>query len=257
MNIEALADVVSTVVLMGRPFQVSSEPLTLSDALDAQDALTPRLASPLGGLAGYKIAWNAPHLMKAMDMPHPGTGRVFSSQVQRGDSQIALSDFRGLFIEAEIVATLGRDITPGQTYDAASVAPYVASFSAGFEVLNKFGAPADAKSTDILAHNVFNAGAVVANAAVPASGFDASSVTTRVYDGQTIVAEGSNMAPQDPFEAIAFLANFFTGRGYTMKAGEIILCGSHIPLYPVEAPTRLGISMGGLGEVWLTVSGSE
>ena len=52
MNIEALADVVSTVVLMGRPFQVSSEPLTLSDALDAQDALTPRLASPLGGLAG-------------------------------------------------------------------------------------------------------------------------------------------------------------------------------------------------------------
>lgn len=257
MTVEGHADVVSTVVLMGRPFYVHTEAFSLAEALDVQDAVAARLEAPLDGLAGYKIAWNAPHLMEAFGMPHPGTGRVFKKQLQFGEGKVALDAFRGLFVEAEIVAFLGKDITPGQSYDAQSVRPFVRSFAAGFEVLDKFGVPEGATTQDILAHNVFNAGAVISTSAVPAAEFDAASVTTRVYDGDKVVAEGTGLAPQDPFEAVAFLANHFTGRGYTLKAGEVLLCGSHMPLYPVEAPTRLGISMGGLGDVWLTVSGSE
>ena len=257
MNADRHADIVSTVILMDRPFYEAESDFDLSAAFEVQDLVAERLAPPRGGLAGYKIAWNAPHLMEAFAMPHPGMGRVFASQVHRDRAEVRLSDFRGLFIEAEIAATLSADLAPGRVHDAQSVAGAVAGFSAAFEILDKFGAPATARAPDILAHNVFNAGAVIASASVPAAGFDSKRVTTRIRDGQRVVAEGAGLAPQDPFEAIAFLANHFTARGHTMRAGEFVLCGSHIPLYPVEAPTRLGISMGPLGEVWLTVSATE
>ena len=257
MRTEAYADVVSTTILMDRPFHRAIGGFSLEDAFDVQDAVGERLLAPRGGLAGYKIAWNAEHLMEAFGMPHPGMGRVFSGQVQHGGGEVELSDFRGLCIEAEIVAILGGDLGPGQFWTAETVAPMVESFTVGFEVLDRLNAPQDATGPEILAHNVFNAGAVIGEIRAPALDVDFSAITTRVFDGQKVVAEGANLAPQNPFEAIAFLADHFCGRGYTLRAGDIVLCGSHIPLYLVEAPTRLGISMGVLGEVWLKVSGSE
>lgn len=251
------ADVVATVILMNRPFHEAGEGFDLAQAFDVQDAVGERLASPLGGLAGYKIAWNTAHLMEAQNMPHPGMGRVFKNQIRTDKAEVGISQFRGLCVEAEIAARLGQDLTPGPHYDAQSVAGAIKGFSAAIEILDKFSAPKTAKAPDILAHNVFNAGAVIASTMLPTADFEAGPLTTRVVDGQNVVAEGTGMAPQDPFEAVAFLANHFTGRGHTMRAGEVILCGSHIPLHPIDEATRFGVSMGSLGEVWLSVSGSE
>ena len=257
MSVDSHADIVATVIMMKRPFHVAGDGFDLAAAFDVQDAVAARLAPPLGGVAGYKIAWNVQHLMDAFDMPHPGMGRVFSNQLFRDKASVSLADFRGLCVEAEIAATLGSDLEPGPIYDAGSVASAVDGFSAAIEILDRFAAPQDARAPDILAHNVFNAGAVIGSKMVAATDVDFSTLTTRVLEGSHVLAEGTGTAPQDPFEAIAFLANHFTGRGHTLKAGEVILCGSHIPLHPVEAATRFGVSMGALGEVWLSVSGSE
>ena len=41
----------------------------------------------------------------------------------------------------------------------------------------------------------------------------------------------------------------FNEHGATPKAGEILLCGSHMPLYPMDHPGRVTMTVEGVGEI--------
>jgi len=58
----------------------------------------------------------------------------------------------------------------------------------------------------------------------------------------------------DPLGALAWLANLAASRGRPLKAGQVIITGSVIPTIPVKAGDRLSFTLGGLGEVALTVT---
>lgn len=250
LTLEQHADIICTHILMGVPHDDKLEGLTLEEAYDLSDMVAARLEKPMGGYAGYKIAWNAPHLMERFNMPHPGFGRVFQSQVSVGSVGLKLDDYREFMFEPEIVARLGRDIAPGQTHTPASVGSAVEGFSAGFELLDRRGHPAEpGTGPEILAHNIFNAGAVIGVDRVPPYDLNEDELTTRLAVNGSMVVEEVGIAPQPPLEAIAFLANHYCGRGYTMRAGSIILCGSHTPLQPVSEPSRVSVTMGRLGAV--------
>ena len=253
-DIAAAAEILAAGMLMGEPYATGVGAVSLAEAFDIQDAVAQRISDPLGGRGGWKIAWNVPHLMEKFAMPHPGMGRLFNNQIHHGDTDTRLSEYQSLMIEPEIVARLAMDIPPGQTYDTANIAPFVAGFTVGFEVLDRRNSPDTATASGILAQNVFNAGAVIGGKWTHVDDLDTARITTRLFDGDTVVAEGAGLAPQNPLEAVAFLANHFTGRGETMKAGEIVMCGSHTPLYPVTSHTKLSLSMGLLGEVSLRIS---
>lgn len=248
------AEILAAGVLMGQAYNTLVDDMSLADAFDMQDAVTERLADARGGRGGWKIAWNVPHLMEKFGMPHPGMGQVFNDEIHYGDTNIALKNYQSLMIEAEIVARLSGDLGPGAEHTPQSVANAVEGFTVGYEVLDRRNSPPEAKAAGILAQNVFNAGAVIGDSWVSVDDLDTARITTRMSDGDEVVVEGAAMTPQAPLEAIAFLANHFSARGITMKAGDIVLCGSHIPLYPVETHTKFVLSMGPLGAVSLLVS---
>ena len=135
--------------------------ISLEDAFEVQDKLAEKVATSMGGIGGYKIAWNTDALMEAFGMPHPGMGYVFNRYIRPDGAEIALADFEDLLLEVEICAYLGADLAPGNRHTAASVREAVDRFTVGFEVLNRYKGAGDAKPFSILAHNVFNAGAVV------------------------------------------------------------------------------------------------
>jgi len=158
---DQLADVAVTSISMGRPMFEGANTLNLEDAFDVADKVFERIAKPLGGLGGYKIAWNSDSQMQAFGLPHPGMGRVFNKYIRDNAAQIALADFQQFMIEVEIVAYLGEDLTPDVTHTPVSVKTAVEAFTVGFEVLNRLEGAAEAGAHAIIAHNVFNAGAVV------------------------------------------------------------------------------------------------
>ena len=240
---------VAQTILEGRPFAAGLNDLSLEAAFDTQDRVVARLAEAQGGFGGYKIAWNLPALMEKFSMPHPGMGRVMGDQVYQSGVKLPLADYQNLMIETEIIARLSRDLEPGQAHDATSVRNAVDGFTTGFEVLDRLGSPADATAPAIICHNVFNAGLVHGTTWIAPSELDAAHIRTVSHFGDAEVIDGVGKAPQDPFEAIAFLANHFCGRGQVMKAGQLILCGSHIPLYPITQTGRITLSMGPLGDV--------
>ena len=242
------ADIISTHILMDMPHDEDLGDLTLEEAYDLSDLVADRLETPLGGFAGYKIAWNVPALMEKFGMPHPGFGRVFKSQVHHMSAHLKLENYRNFMFEPEIVAVLGKDLKPGEIHTAESVADAVAGFAAGFELLDRRDFPvANGMGPQILGHNVFNAGAIVGAERVKPERLSLEDTTTRVQVNAEMLIEEVNAAPQHPLEAIAFLAQHYCGRGRIMKAGQIILCGSHTPLQPVTEASRISVAMGRLG----------
>lgn len=253
-DLDMHADIISTHILMGMPHDDDLSGLTLEQAYDLSDKVADRLETPLGGFAGYKIAWNLPALMEKFQMPHPGFGRVFKNQVHHMSAHLKLADYRNFMFEPEIVAVLGEDLKPGQTHTADSVAGAVAGFAAGFELLDRRDFPvADDMAPQILGHNVFNAGAVVGAERLPVERLNLDETTTRVQVNSEMLIEDNNAAPQHPLDAIAFLANHYCGRGRIMRAGQIILCGSHTPLQPVTEASRISVAMGRMGAAELDI----
>ncbi len=250
---EQLADVAVTSITMGRPMSTSANSLSLSDAFDVADKLSARVEKPMGGLGGYKIAWNTDAQMKAFSLPHPGMGRVFNKFIRKSGSKIALADFNDLMIELEIVAVLGADLNPGTVHTPETMKRSIDHFKVGFEILNRLDGAADATPSSIIAHNVFNAGAVLGDFNLPPDDLDTATMTTRMTLDGSVVFEDVNKTPQDPFEATAFIANHFTSRGFSLAEGQIILCGSHIPLYSIKDPCELSVSMSKLGDASFTV----
>ena len=62
------------------------------------------------------------------------------------------------------------------------------------------------------------------------------------------VAEGLGSAVQGhPAEAVAWLANTLGRFGIALKAGEVILSGSLVPLEPVKAGDVMRVDIGGIG----------
>jgi len=254
MNLhDQLADVAVTSISMGRPMFEGLNTLSLDDAFDVADKVCERIEKPQGGLAGYKIAWNTDSQMQAFGLPHPGMGRVFNKFIRETGAEIALADFHQLMLETEIVAFLGEDLSPNVMHTPSSVQDAVESFTVGFEILNRLEGSAEAGAHAIIAHNVFNAGAVIGDIRIPASEMDAAKITTRLSHNGSVVFEDVGKAPQDPFEAIAFLANHYTRRGFTLRAGQLILCGSHIPLYAINETGEFSVSMSALGETSFSV----
>ncbi len=250
---DQLADVVVTSISMGRPMFEGANKLSLEDAFDVADKVYKRIEKPKGGLAGYKIAWNTDALMEKFSLTHPGMGRVFHKNVRKDRAHLALADFHNLMFEVEIVAFLGEDLKPDITHSPQSVKSAIESFTVGFEILNRLEADYEPTAAACIAHNVFNAGVVLGDLRIPAEELDTSVITTRLTQDTSVVFEDVAKAPQDPFEAVAFLANHYTRRGFTMKAGELILCGSHIPLFPVTQAGEFSVSMSALGETSFSV----
>ena len=177
-DLDARAGQIAGGILAGAPFFEGLGDLTLADAFDLQDAVAERLAGPLGGRGGWKIAWNVPHLMEKFAMPHPGMGRVFKDHIRADGAEIQLADYQNLMIEAEIVARLSADIGPGRTHTKESVAAAVEGFTVGYEVLDRRASPADARAPAILAQNVFNAGAVHGATWVETGALDPGAIQT-------------------------------------------------------------------------------
>ncbi|MCF6305466.1 MAG: hypothetical protein L3J33_08850 [Rhodobacteraceae bacterium] len=221
----------------------------MATAFEVQDAVVAELAKGLGGFAGYKIAFNSNALMAKMGLSHPGMGRVFAGQVYDNGIRLDAESYVNLMIEPEIAAVLSADINPGDDLSVQALSQKVERFFPAFEILDRRSIDGLAHVPSIIAHNVFNAGIVVGGPGLPPQEFDFSSLHTNCKDSGETVIEGTGIAPQNPLEALAFLARHFTGRGQVMPAGSLLLLGAHCPLYAVGAGRQMTLDMGRFGSV--------
>ncbi|MCF6271800.1 MAG: fumarylacetoacetate hydrolase family protein [Rhodobacteraceae bacterium] len=230
----------------------SAEIPDLATAFDLQDEALAKISAERGGFAGYKIAFNTKDMMAKLGLPHPGMGRIFRDQVFESGVELDVGCYRHFMIEPEIAAVLAEDMTPGEVFSAATAEKAVACYYPAFELLDRRNFEGMMHPPTVIAHNVFNAGIVLGGAGLPPAELDWASLETKCTDNGVDVVQGIGIAPQNPAEALAFLANHFTGRGQILPKGSLVLLGAHCPLYKVGAGRRLRLELGALGAVTFT-----
>lgn len=252
----SIAEKIARDIVEGREFR-SLEDASAPPAAgyDVQFEMAPVAAEALGGVGGRKIAWNAPPLMEKFGMEAPGAAFVFADTICAGEANLKLEDYRNFMMEPEFAAVLAVDLAPrAGGWDRQSAAAAISHFTVAFELLDRRDGPAE-HAASILANNVFNAGLCYdPEGRLAPHDMDPDALTTVVTRDDDEILNKQGAAPQHPLDAVAFLANHFNARGVSPKAGEILLCGSHMPLTPVEHPGRFTMRVDGVGEISFRIS---
>ena len=215
-------------------------------AYAVQDDVASILSQSLGGVAGYKIAWNNAAQIAEFSPNAPATGYIFGDQVQKSGVHFPASSFGQLVVEPEIIAVIGHDISDGEQ-TAETVLLHISKFHAGFEIMDRRGAPEVvlAYPPNIVANNIFNNGLVIGEHSETVVDFN--TIETIVHwDGKEVLC-ATNAAPQNPALAVATVANILAKRGKQLRAGDKVLCGTHMPPFVVKKGT-LSVTMGVLGK---------
>ncbi|PQO24308.1 hypothetical protein C2I36_03360 [Rhodobacteraceae bacterium WD3A24] len=228
-------------------------PRDMAAGYATQDRLVENLIAEgrRGPVAGYKIAANAPALMKRFGVSEPASGRVFADQCHESPAQRASAEFHTFALEPEIAAVIGARLTPDHApFERARIAAAIDRFVPALELLDLRGADMSAVHLpDVVAQNISNAGAVVGAHGVGADDLDTARLHTEVMiDGAPAISVTGG-APQDPVEAVQWLAGHLAARGLTLEPGQIVLCGTHAPMHPVAGPASIELRMSGLGTV--------
>ena len=243
-----LADrIVARIVSRLPAVDISSDVTSFDTAYELQDLVAEKLVDSFGKVAGYKIAWNNAAQISQLAPNAPAVGHVFGQQVYPTGKMFDDNEFKQLVVEPEIIAVIATDIE-GDGHTAQTVLSKIARYHAGFEIMDRRGCTDAtlAHPPSIVANNIFNFGLILGQG-IDAEEVDFSTLVTVVnLDGAEIL-NLKNAAPQNPVEAVATVANSLAKRGKMLRAGDLVLCGTHLP--PVEVRRgALRVTMGALGE---------
>ena len=149
--------------------------------------------------------------------------------------------------EAEIAFLLQADLNgPGVT--AADVLAATEFIAPCFEIVDSRIENWKIGIVDTVADNASCGVFVLGAARVAPAGLDLAALQVRVMKNGALLSEGLGAAVQgSPLNAVAWLANTLGRHGVTLKAGEVILSGSLVPLAPAVAGDAFEMELFGIG----------
>ncbi|MFD1510183.1 2-keto-4-pentenoate hydratase [Lacimonas salitolerans] len=233
-------------------------PRTLDAAYALQDQVAGHLSqdAAFGAVAGWKIAANSKALLERFGIGEPASGRVFAALRRDSPAELRAADYRQFALEPEIAAVM-KTTLPAQDapFVAATVQGAIDRFVPAFELLDMRDCDmSQIHLPDIVAQNISNVGAVLGGPGIAPDQLDISKVrTTLTIDGE-IRHDVTGAAPQNPLEAVTWLANHLAARGLTLEAGQIVLCGTHSPIWYHDGTGEIVMEMSGLGRAVLRLT---
>ncbi|MBS9720847.1 fumarylacetoacetate hydrolase family protein [Tianweitania sp. BSSL-BM11] len=253
----ALAERIADDIRESRAFRLSGlNRLDLPQAYAVQDAVVDRLASDprAHAIGGYKLAFNKQASFDYYGITEPCSAPVFANRILPSGSSLRLDSYRQLVIEPEIAAVLGEDLpTSAVTIEQAGNA--ISHYVAAFELLDVRGAfDFDPSAAEAVAQGVYNVGAVLGKTRLKPENLEISALPVSLILGGAEPMEARGAAPQDPVDAVCWLANHLGARGQGLKAGMIVLCGTHLPAQTIRQTGVLQLDMGPLGRVELALT---
>lgn len=151
--------------------------------------------------------------------------------------------------EGEIAFILKEDLVgPGITN--ADVLRATGSVAACFEIVDSRIANWQIGIRDTIADNASSGLFVVAEQGVDPASVDLVTCGMVLWKNGELVATGAGAAALgSPVNCVTWLANTLGRLGVPLKAGEIILSGSLVPLIPVAPGDTMEVAIGGIGRL--------
>ncbi|MFA7554624.1 MAG: fumarylacetoacetate hydrolase family protein [Spongiibacteraceae bacterium] len=197
---------------------------------------------------GKKIGVTSKVVQDMLGVPQPDFGFLTSKMLYQEGAKIPIV---GHLIqpraEGEIGFKLKKDLVgPGVTeQDVLDATEYVMPC---FEIVDSRIDDWKIKIEDTVADNASCGVFVLGESRVDPSAIDLRAVEMKVYKNDEFLSEGVGSAVLgNPLTAVAWLANTLGEYNISLKAGEVILSGSLVPLESVKAGDKMSLTLTGVG----------
>ena len=231
------------------PLTTQVPDISIDDAyLISRRFLERRLASG-ERVVGTKIGVTSKAVMTMLNVHQPDFGYLTDTMMFATGAEVPAS--RTLIApraEGEIAFILKRDLCgPGVTNaDVIRATDFVMPC---FEIVDSRISDWKIKIQDTIADNASCGVVVLGDRAVKPTAVDLSTCGIVVTLNGEIISTGAGAAALgSPVNCITWLANTLGARGVSLKAGEVILSGSLVPLQPVKPGDNMHMAIGGIGQ---------
>ena len=231
------------------PLTTQVPDISIDDAyLISRRFLERRLASG-ERVVGTKIGVTSKAVMTMLNVHQPDFGYLTDTMMFATGAEVPAS--RTLIApraEGEIAFILKRDLCgPGVTNaDVMRATDFVMPC---FEIVDSRITDWKIKIQDTIADNASCGVVVLGDRAVKPTAVDLSTCGIVVTLNGEIISTGAGAAALgSPVNCITWLANTLGVRGISLKAGEVILSGSLVPLQPVKPGDNMHMAIGGIGQ---------
>jgi 2-keto-4-pentenoate hydratase len=200
-------------------------------------------------LRGWKVAFSTPAAQAAAGVEQPLVGWLADTTEVDSGATIDVLAWEKPTVEAELAIHLGADVAPNGT--VAEAAQAIAAVGAAIEVVD-LDRPFDALE-DVIAAGLFHRRYVLGVPDTSRAGGDVAGIAISGSLGAVVYA-----SERDPSAVIGalpavtrFVADELDRHGERLRAGDVILAGSALPLQRVAPGQRLCVDAGPLGALEL------
>ncbi len=223
--------------------------ITIDDAYLVSKRLLERRTLDGERVVGKKIGVTSEVVQRMLGVFQPDFGFLTDAMLFESGARIPIaSTLIQPRAEGEIAFVLRRDLAgPGVT--EAEVLAATRCVRACFEIVDSRIRDWKIGICDTVADNASSGVFVLGPDEVDPRAVDLARCRIRVDKNGAPLSEGVGAAALgSPVYCVAWLANTLSRFGIPLKAGEIILSGSLVPLEPVRAGDRMHLALEGIGE---------
>lgn len=224
--------------------------LTQDDAYQISLGILRRREAQGEKVVGKKIGATSRAVQDMLKVNQPDFGFLTDRMQCREGTPVPIS--RELIqpkAEGEIAFVLKRDLAgPGVTN--ADVLAATAGVKVCFEIVDSRVRDWKIKIQDTIADNASCGLFLASDTLIDVHSVDLVTCGMVLWKNGELVATGAGAAALgSPVNCVAWLANALGRHGVALKAGEIILSGSLVPLIPIAPGDEMELAVGGLGRL--------
>lgn len=208
---------------------------SLKEAYLIQDEVT-RLRQAAGDhVVGYKVGCIGPGTTAQFGMSGPVRGTLYASEVRRAGEPLPTASFASLAIEAEMAVTMGSDGWIASAFPVIELHNFV--FRRSLRTLE-----------ELVANNALNAGIVLPRRAVRPSRNHVSrpGVLSVALNGEVVGSGNLWPMPGGAESSVLWLQQHLAETGRSLAAGDIVLTGTVLGLYPIKPGTHVLVTIDGV-----------
>ena len=208
-----------------------------------------RLASGERSL-GWKLGFGSTEAMERLRIPAPLVGFLTDRSWLEPGRPASVDGWTHPALEPEIAVRLRADLPPGGRPEAATGA--IAAISPAYELVDVDPPPRDVRA--ILAGNIFHRWVVLAPEAEIDPGRFASLRALVVVNGDERPVADPQAATGGLVGLVRHVADLLGEFGSSLRAGEIVICGSIVPPISVSAGDEVAYRLDPVGAISLRVT---
>jgi 2-keto-4-pentenoate hydratase len=191
---------------------------------------------------GWKLGMGVPAAMAKLGTDAPLVGYLLAPARVDDGGTVPLDGWSNPKLEPEIAVHMGADLAAGASREDAESA--IAGLGVAIELVDLDPDADDPEA--ILAADIFQRHVLLGPVVEGARAAGASARIAKNGD-EAATSDDATDATGDPVDLVVHVANTVAAAGETLRAGEVVICGSVVPALDVAAGDSVEVAIDPLG----------